>query len=71
MIFVGNQNSFGGFGGGGSYQNGGGGGYTGGIGSVDRKISGGGGGSFCSDPDGRRTLGWWENGKCTIKYTGP
>ena len=58
----------GGFGGGGApCFNAGGGGYTGGHGS-NNSASGGGGGSFTADPNGRRTNGWFESGKCVIKY---
>jgi len=65
----------GGFGGGGCggagsrrMNNGGGGGYTGGNGSPDWGIPGGGGGSFNTDPKGTKTLGWFEEGKCEIKF---
>ena len=61
---------YGGFGGGGccSYGNGGGGGYTGGNGSYNCTYSGGGGGSFNIDPNGTKTLGWFEDGKCEITF---
>ena len=60
--------SYGGFGGGGVGSNGGGGGYTGGNGSPDYEIPGGGGGSFNIDPNGTKTHGWFEDGKCEIKF---
>jgi len=51
--------------------NGGGGGYTGGNGSSGSRLghtmAGGGGGSFNIDPNGTKTLGWFEDGKCEIK----
>ena len=58
------------FGGGGvGYDgNGGGGGYTGGNGSSDNKMCGGGGGSFNIDPNGTKSLGWFDDGKCEIKF---
>ena len=57
---------YGGFGGGGSLR-GGGGGFTGGNGGTS-VYSGSGGGSFNIDPNGTKTLGWFEDGKCEIKF---
>ena len=43
-------------------------GNTGGNGSSDFVFCGGGGGSFNIDPNGTKSLGWFEDGKCEIKF---
>ena len=49
------------------YKSAGGGGYTGGNGSKDNGPAGG-GGSFCADKNAKKEHGWYEAGKCIIRY---
>ena len=58
----------GGFGGGGTASyNAGGGGYTGGNGASGNTPAGG-GGSYNADPNGTAKLGWYQPGRCKIKF---
>ena len=49
------------------WKSAGGGGYTGGNGSKGQGPAGG-GGSFCADKNGKKELGWYDAGKCIIRY---